>query len=146
MLCDKAYRLRAKGSTVLPDYLVLVLNSPRTLREIEGLKTGINDSGVNLTQDAFLSLKIPVPTLAEQAEALKRLAAVVSNLDEMDFQATTGLAKISALRQAILKRAFSGRLVQQDPSDEPAVALLARLGTEPDVAPARRKTPRKQSS
>lgn len=50
---------------------------------------------------------------------------------------------IGALRQSILKCAFSGRLVPQDPSDEPADKLLARLRAKSGDAPARRKTRRK---
>ncbi|MFN8894759.1 MAG: restriction endonuclease, partial [Betaproteobacteria bacterium] len=42
----------------------------------------------------------------------------------------------TALRQSILKAAFSGQLVPQDPRDEPASALLARLAAQPADAPA----------
>ena len=46
------------------------------------------------------------------------------------------LQRSEALRQAILKKAFSGRLVPQDPADEPASALLARLRAERTTASA----------
>ena len=49
------------------------------------------------------------------------------------------IMRLSALRQSILKRAFSGRLVPQDPSDEPAAALLARLRADAAAAKPRRK-------
>ena len=50
-------------------------------------------------------------------------------------------ARINALRQSILKKAFSGQLVPQDPADEPAAALLARLRDEaPPARTRRRKT------
>ena len=61
----------------------------------------------------------------------------------MQSEIGSGLLKIIALRQSILKKGFSGRLVPQDPSDEPAAALLARLRAEAEEKPARSKTRRK---
>ncbi len=50
------------------------------------------------------------------------------------------LQKAEALRQSILKRAFEGKLVPQDPSDEPAAELLARIRAEREAAaPVRKK-------
>jgi type I restriction enzyme S subunit len=48
------------------------------------------------------------------------------------------------LRQSILKKAFAGRLVLQDPSDEPAETLLARLRAEANDANPSAKVRRKQ--
>ena len=47
----------------------------------------------------------------------------------------TELARSAALRQSILKDAFAGRLVPQDPSDEPAAELLARIRASRAAAP-----------
>ncbi len=58
--------------------------------------------------------------LDEQFEAIER------NERELD----AALKRSEALRQSILKKAFAGRLVPQDPADEPASALLARLRGE----------------
>ncbi len=130
MLCDKAYRLRADTSQVLSEWLELVLNSPSTLQEIEELKTGINDSGVNLTQNRFLELQVPVPTLVEQNSVLKVVDSLTSQMSNLEAQTETAMQQSDALRQSILKRAFSGQLVAQDPADEPASVLLERIRTE----------------
>ena len=87
---------------------------------------------------------VTIPPLDEATEIVRLLDEKFSVLDALDHEVRAGLFKIAALRQSILKRAFSGQLVPQDPSDEPAGTLLARLGAEPDVAPARRKIRRKQ--
>ena len=57
------------------------------------------------------------------AEVERRLSVV----DELERAVEANLARAARLRQAILKQAFEGRLVPQDPDDEPASALLARI-------------------
>lgn len=130
MLCDKAYRLRADTTQVVPEWLELVLNSPSVLQEIEELKTGINDSGVNLTQNRFLALEIPVPTLAAQKAVLSVVDSLTSQMGNLETQIETAMKQSEALRQSILKRAFSGQLVSQDSTDESASILLERIGAQ----------------
>jgi type I restriction enzyme S subunit len=127
MLCDKAYRLSLDRSRILPEFLEALLNSPKIQHGIEQLKSGINDSGLNLTQDRFLSLQFRLPCLDEQAEIVRILAGRLEAVDTLEAEIDAALARADALRQSILKQAFSGRLVPQDPTDEPATALLARI-------------------
>ena len=49
ILCDKVYRLRVNNQIVLPGFIEIQLNSPLIMQEIELMKTGISDSGLNLT-------------------------------------------------------------------------------------------------
>ena len=130
MVCDKAYRLQVDKEKILPQYLVMLLNTSEVLHELEKLKSGISDSGLNLTQDKFLMLKIRVPTLEHQKIILDDIEAKLSEADQLDQTLTTSLQQAEALRLSILKKAFSGQLVSQDPHDEPAAALLARIKAE----------------
>ena len=66
--CDKVYRIKVNKRLIIPEYLEIVLNSPEFQKEVSFCKTGGNDSGVNLTQERFLSIKIPVPTINKQKE------------------------------------------------------------------------------
>jgi type I restriction enzyme S subunit len=84
-------------------------------------------------------MAIALPPLSEIAEILRRLSdalsAAAGTLSLLDAEA----ADAARLKQSILKAAFEGRLVPQDPADEPASAMLARLRAAPSTAtPARR--------
>ncbi|HZG70225.1 MAG TPA: restriction endonuclease subunit S, partial [Chondromyces sp.] len=71
--CDKVYRIRINTKVALPEYIELLLNSPVYSREIERMKTGINDSGVNLTQKGFVNILIPIPSLEEQQQIIQEI-------------------------------------------------------------------------
>jgi type I restriction enzyme S subunit len=143
MVCDKAYRLQIHKERILPQYLVMLLNTSEVLSELEKLKSGISDSGLNLTQDKFLMLKIRVPTLEHQKIILEDIEEKLSEVDQLDQTITTSLKQAEALRQSILKKAFAGQLVTQDANDEPASVLLARIKAEKTAQAATAK-PRKK--
>lgn len=69
----------------------------------------------------------PYPPLAEQAEIVAEVERRFTVLDALSQTLTAELKRAERLRQSLLHRAFTGRLVPQDPADEPAAALLARL-------------------
>ena len=83
--------------------------------------------------------EIPVPlcALPEQQEIVRLLDEQFEAIERNERELDAALQRSEALRQSILKRAFSGRLVPQDPADEPASTLLARLRTERAATPAR---------
>lgn len=130
ILCDKAYRLKINEAKALPAFVELVLNSPRALQTIDTLKSGINDSGLNLTQDRFFTLPVKLPTL--QAQQLLINSFADANREICDFESVIerSLSQAAAQRQNILRAAFAGELVPQDPSDEPASVLLERIRAE----------------
>lgn len=139
MLCDKVYRLRVAPG-VSASYIELALNSPDALDEIEKLKTGISDSGVNLTQERFQELVIPLPPRREQ-DAIELAVAQQSSIrDEVARTSQAALQRVARLKQAILKWAFEGKLVDQDPADEPAEKLVARIRAERAAAAPTKKS------
>jgi type I restriction enzyme S subunit len=78
----------------------------------------------------FAELEFPLPPLAEQQTIVAEVEARLSILDETESQFDANLKRASRLRQSILKRAFEGKLVPQDPVDEPASALLDRIASQ----------------
>jgi type I restriction enzyme S subunit len=125
LACDKVYRFRIDERFALGEYVELLLNSPQLLESIETMKTGISESGVNLTREKFTSLMLPLPSLAEQAQIVERAAGTIRTCNEFHIQMEDSLERLAEMERAILARAFRGELVPQDPSDEPAEALLA---------------------
>lgn len=106
--CDKAYRMRVKRGFILPEYLEIILNSPDFIKEIAFCKTGGNDSGVNLTQDRFLEISVPVPHIDMQRHMLSEIESRLSVCDSIEKTVDAALQQAEALRQSILKQAFEG--------------------------------------
>ena len=87
-------------------------------------------SGVNNISDKELQeLDIPICSLAEQAEIVRLLDSSFEAVERLESEIDAALARAEVLRQSILKRSFSGQLVSQDLTDEPATALLERIRT-----------------
>ena len=92
----------------------------------------------------ILELAIPVPnSLDECNQIVELLGSALSNISNLEGDIATNLQKSNALRQSILKKAFSGQLVSQNPDDEPASALLARIKAEREAAEQATKAAKK---
>ena len=100
----------------------------RRAKQLEALIHGIGRPRINTTQlkDVF----IPVCGASEQHAIVAAIESQRSEADQLDQTITISLQQAEALRQSILKKAFSGQLVAQDPNDEPASVLLARIKAE----------------
>jgi type I restriction enzyme S subunit len=87
---------------------------------------------------------VPLAPRMEQSAIIEVVTEKLSQIDAMEAEVGRGLARAARLRQAILKAAFEGKLVPQDPADEPAAVLLARIAV--DRASSDRVKPRRASS
>jgi type I restriction enzyme S subunit len=108
MLCDKAYRVRLEPKKATPGFIELVLNSPRFVDALDDMKSGISDSGLNLTQKRFAELLIPLPTLAEQHQIVAEVEARATAIDHLEAELDRQITRSNRLRQSILHSAFEG--------------------------------------
>ena len=116
-------------SIVDGQYLNLFLNSRIARHYGNSVKTdGVNQSNINGAK--LLNYPFPYCSIEEQRKLVNTLDRVLSVVDKMENEIAGQLDSADALRQAILKRAFLGQLVPQDPSDEPASILVARIRAE----------------
>ncbi len=122
-------RIRSNPVVVLPEYLAPLISSHLVRVQIEGFAK--STSGVNnINSGEIQSLIVPLCGVQEQQEVVAQLSSVISGMDATAAEIDEQLRTTDTLRQAILKKAFVGQLVAQDPSDEPASVLLERIKTE----------------
>ena len=84
------------------------------------------------------ALPVPLPPIAEQNRVVAEVDRRLSGIQTAEAAVDANLKRAERLRRAILKSAFEGRLVPQDPDDEPASLLLARIKAEREVQRAAR--------
>jgi type I restriction enzyme, S subunit len=100
----------------------------------------------HLSSGRFGTIEFPVPPVKEQAEIVRLvsegLASAVDTLAMLNAEA----ADAARLKQSILKAAFEGRLVPQDPADEAASALLVRVAVKPPTASVKHGRGRKPNA
>ena len=84
----------------------------------------------------FKTLFSPLPPLVEQNRIVAEVERRLSVVQQAEATVEATLKRAERLRQSVLKRAFEGKLVPQDPSDEPASVLLERIRAEREAAEA----------
>jgi len=125
-------RLNHIKSIVDGQYLNMFLNSHTAKRHGNSVKTdGVNQSNIN--GEKLQSYPFPYCSLDEQKEIVRIIDEKLSITDRSIKDIEEELIMSSLLRQAILKKAFSGQLVSQNPNDEPASVLLERICAEKDT-------------
>jgi len=109
-------------------FIYSFFQSPQYWVQIVKGQLGIGQPNVNAT--TLSNLVIPLPPFKEQEMIKIEVDRLLSIADKMDALIELELRHAQSLRQSILKRAFEGKLVLQDPSDEPASVLLEKIKAE----------------
>jgi type I restriction enzyme, S subunit len=135
---------------IVPEYVSWALRASAGTILSTCAKSGTTVNNIDTAR--LLDFEIPIAPTAEQGrivaaidEHFSRLDAVEVTIETLVGRIDRGRGRIGALRHAILTQAFSGKLVPQDPSDEPAAVLLERIAAaraaEPKPSRRQRKIP-----
>lgn len=110
---------------VLPRFIALWIASVPCQDWLTGAAKGVAYTGINIAD--LKLLPVVIPSLAEQSEIVRRVDALFAVADQIQTRFERAREQVEKLTPALLGRAFRGELVPQDPNDEPASALLARI-------------------
>ena len=128
---NHVFRARMLLESVIPEFVSWWGNSFGQNFFSKFGKQTTNLASINLT--VLSQFPIPLPPLAEQRRIVAEVERRLSVAQQAEAAVAASLKRAGRLRQSILKQAFSGKLVPQDPGDEPASALLERIRAERDA-------------
>jgi type I restriction enzyme S subunit len=109
-------------------------------QQISSYVKGVGNPTID--KNSVRSLSIALPSYEEQQHIVEELESRLTVCDKIEESIEHSLKQSEALRQSILKKAFEGKLVPQNPNDEPASVLLDRIKSEreknkPETPPRR---------
>jgi type I restriction enzyme S subunit len=122
------FRVRVFGESLDKHFLVMFLSTQNVYKQLETFIHGVGRPRINTTQ--LKEVFVPVCSSVEQSVIIEKIDSQLSITDQLEQTITTALQQSEVLRQSILKKAFSGQLVPQEPNDEPASVLLERIKAE----------------
>ena len=120
--------LRNYSPIMKGDYFTWLLMSPIIIQQIKRLNSGTAQPQLPIRE--FKQFVTPVPPIPEQEQIVRTIVAQMSIIEMIVGDLSGQLRSADVLRQSILKKAFAGQLVPQDPNDEPASELLNRITEE----------------
>lgn len=129
IITKHVYRFTLDQNLVLPEFVNLcVLGSPTVRGQMFGSVQGQTRPGLN--KSILVKFGFPLPPIDEQRIIVDRVEQSLSELSPTEAAVESQRRLSGSLRQAVLRSAFSGSLVVQSDSDEPASVLLQRITHE----------------
>ncbi len=144
-------RVRA-GSQIMPQYLNMFWNAPSSMAKIQAAAS--STTGLHtLSTGKVRGIQVVLPPIPMQQRIVEEVGRQLSALGILDRHLATAQKRGRVLRSAILAAAFSGNLVPQDPSDDPAAHLIERIAVTQTSSNAKKptrtrrpRTPRKKAT
>ncbi|MGV1016414.1 MAG: restriction endonuclease subunit S [Fluviibacter phosphoraccumulans] len=141
-------KISLSPTNVDPHYIKVVLESPYARHFYKQNAHGGTMDVLNL--GILKALAVPIPSVEEQYQIVQQLSEQMDAIATQEKSIEISLKQAAAQRQNILRAAFAGQLVPQDPNDEPASVLLERIRAEraslDSTKKARTSKPRKAAT
>lgn len=144
---NQAITLFRPSERILSKWIYIVLCEGAPIRSVlKSTKGSVGQVNISLSQCRAFS--IPVPSIEEQSEVVRRVEKLFAFADRLEERLSQAQAAVQKLTPALLAKAFRGELVPQDPNDEPASELLKRLqeSRTESAKPSRARKPRTRKS
>jgi type I restriction enzyme S subunit len=145
IITKHVYRLSFEQQFIHPQFYNLCIQG-HTFSRKNMMNNSMGQTRPGLNGGILKEIPVPLCSIKEQKEICLRLDEKLSVLDQMETGISEQLKRSEALRQSILKKAFAGELVAQDPTDEPAAKLLERIKAEKEAQAKTTKPKRRKAS
>jgi type I restriction enzyme, S subunit len=118
-------------------YLMTFLNSPSCFNFVTKKSIGSAITRIILRQ--IKEILIPLPPLEEQEQIVSQIEQGFSLIENTQNIVNSTLQALQTMKMSVLKQAFEGKLVPQDPNDEPAQILLEKIKATKDAQPTKKR-------
>lgn len=131
-------KIRLNNELILNSFFIHWFNSPRVQRMILDNVRGAAIQNIASVKE-LKQIAISLPTMSEQEQIVAEIEQRFEKADILEKSIESALESAEKLKQSILKKAFEGKLVPQNPNDEPASVLLERIKSEQPPKKGKRK-------
>lgn len=136
---DLLIRVRADEHEVLPKYLTEVLRSEAVKAYFRRSARGLSGSMPKISQSTIEEVVVPLPSIERQQQWVDEAQESRTTATRLSHSSADARARCRALRRSLLRAAFNGELVDQDPTDEPAAIALEQLRKKQRATATRRR-------
>jgi type I restriction enzyme S subunit len=121
--------------SVIPEFAAMQMNSNKFRRHMEGIRSATTNVAAVYMRD-LRRLPFWIPSITKQEQIVAEYMAARDSLKRLELATRQTISRAAVLRKSLLREAFAGQLVPQDPEAEPASALLERVRAERATVPA----------
>ncbi|WKV84651.1 restriction endonuclease subunit S [Pseudomonas sp. B24_DOA] len=132
---NRAIAVIKLGHEITSEFAFFQIMSPQFQSAFVEKQLGSAQKRINLSD--LREFIVPLPEISEQHEVVRRIQQLFAFADQLEARVASATIYIDNLTQSILSKAFSGKLVPQDPCNEPASELLARIQAQRSAAKAK---------